>query len=216
MICLYCHSHSVCKWVCIYSCRCYLSFGQNNFLKIHGKLSRLFSASSASCLCSLPSSHLLSCLCAWGLLMMISWLEFPILSLLIAWSGALADKGAWNFREMRVELIYQSGSSFCFQRTRGWGDITQRFVLCLQKSCPPPCALLPRPQPAAPPLGLVQVFGGRPMGSRKRPGSQRWTCLHVGDIKAFGVVAGTFWAKGTARKPAFPGGVWSVSKPLCQ
>lgn len=58
---------------------------------------------------------------------MISWLEFLILSLLIAWSEALADKGAWNFMEMRVEVIYQLGSSFCVHHRRDGGDIKQDF-----------------------------------------------------------------------------------------
>lgn len=113
-----------------------VKFWPQPFLKICAKQSRLFSTSSASCLLSLRHSHLLSYLYAWGLLMIISWLEFLILPLLIAWSGALADKAAWNFREMRVELIYESNSSFCYRLRRGWGDVT----LLLENSahsCPP-------------------------------------------------------------------------------
>lgn len=69
---------------------------------------------------------------------MISWLEFLTLSLLIAWSEALADKGAWNFREMRVELIYQLGSSFCVITGEMEGILHEIFFLPFKKILPTP------------------------------------------------------------------------------
>lgn len=137
---------------------------------------------------------------------MISWHEFLILSFLIACSGALTDKGTWNFREMRVELIYQLGSLFCLDHRRDWGGYYIIFFSLFKK------ILLTSICSSA---WIISCFlwtwvaAGVWWVASRLPKAHRdlklGTACKVGVARAFEVVTGTSQPKQSTCIPAFPG-----------